>query len=188
MLQMKNLYFIAITPPEEVGKKIIEIQHDIAARFDSRKSLSVIPHITLKAPFQFPDTAHQLVLDWFENLSISVTAFDLKLKDFGVFQNKNKPVIFIRPEPCISLMTLQKEILLAFKSTFSEAPLMNNEIDFHPHLTVAYRDLKMDSFQKAWPEFKVKKFSETFDVTNFHLLKHDGTKWHIIGSYLLKCN
>ncbi|MCF0057094.1 2'-5' RNA ligase family protein [Dyadobacter sp. CY356] len=182
---MENLYFLAITTPAEVGKRIIEIQYDIASRFDSRKSLKVIPHITLKAPFQLPVTAHQFVLNWFENLTISVARFSLELKDFGAFHNKNKPVIFIKPEPNISLMKLQKEVLFNFKSAFPEVSIMNLEIDFHPHLTVAYRDLTLDSFQKAWPEFQEKKFSETFDVYSFHLFKHDGVKWNIIRSFLL---
>lgn len=183
---MENLYFLALTLPGDINKKIIEIQEDIAARFDSRISLKVMPHITLKAPFKFPATVYPIVLDWFENLSIKVSPFNLELKDFGAFHNKNQPVIFIKPEPNVSLMNLQKEILSEFQRAFPDISIMNLEIDFHPHLTVAYRDLKVDLFKKAWPEFQDKKFPETFEVYNFHLLKHDGKRWNIIRSFPLK--
>ncbi len=183
---MENLYFLAITMPEEISKKIIEIQEDISTRFGGRASLKVMPHITLKAPFKFPAAAHAIVLDWFENLNLNVSGFDLELKDFGAFHNKNQPVIFINLEPNVTLMKLQKEILAEFRNAFPEISIMNLEINFHPHVTVAYRDLTVESFREAWPEFQVKKFSETLEVYNFHLLKHDGKRWNIIRSFLLK--
>lgn len=183
---MENLYFMAITPPEDISNKIIRIQEDISIRFGSRVSLKVMPHITLKAPFKIPSVAHPIVLDWFENLDLNVSRFDLELKDFGAFHNKNQPVIFINPEPNVSLMKLQSEILEEFQNAFPGISIMNLEINFHPHLTVAYRDLTVDEFRKAWPEFKVKKFSETQEVHNFHLLKHDGKRWNIIRSVSLK--
>ncbi|GLU52089.1 2'-5' RNA ligase family protein [Dyadobacter frigoris] len=183
---MENLYFLAIIPPEDISRKITKIQEDIADRFESRASLKVMPHITLKAPFKFPVSAHEIVLDWFENLHISVFHFNLELKDFGAFHNKNKPVIFLKPVPDLSLMTLQKQILLDFRNAFPDESIMDLELDFHPHLTVAYRDLKVGTFQEAWREFEVKEFPETFEVCNFHLLKHDGKKWNIIRSFILK--
>lgn len=183
---MENLYFLAITPPDDISKKVTVIQEDIASRFDSRASLKVIPHITLKAPFKFPVAAHEIVLEWFENLNIDISGFDLQLKDFGAFHNKNRPVIFIKPEPNVSLMLLQKQILTEFVNSFPNVSIMDLELNFHPHMTVAYRDLNADSFQAAWPEFQSKVFSETFEVNNFHLLKHDGKKWNIIRSYSLK--
>ena len=183
---MEDLYFLAITPPLDLSKKITEIQEDIASRFGSRASLKVMPHITLKAPFKFPAAAHLVVLEWFENLNVQVPRFDLHLKNFGAFRNKNKPVIFIRPEPAVPLMQLQKQILSKFENSFPDVPLMDLEKNFHPHMTIAYRDLKIDSFQAAWTEFQSREFSDIFEVANFHLLKHDGKKWHIIQSYSLK--
>lgn len=183
---MEHLYFLAITMPDEISKKIIEIQENISTRFGSRASLKVMPHITLKAPFKCPVVTHPIVLDWFENLNIKVSRFDLELKDFGAFHNKNQPVIFINPEPNVTLMKLQKQVLEEFQNVFPEISVMNLEINFHPHVTVAYRDLTIESFREAWPEFQVKKFSETLEVYNFHLLKHDGKRWNIVRSFSLK--
>ncbi|MBE9464282.1 2'-5' RNA ligase family protein [Dyadobacter subterraneus] len=183
---MENLYFLAITPPEEISKEIIEIQEDIAARFDSRASLKVMPHITLKAPFKFPMAAHIIVLEWFENLQINQSAFNLELKDYGAFHNKNKPVIFIKPEKNASLATLQKQILSEFENAFPGVAIMDLELDFHPHLTIAYRDLKVNLFQEAWREFQAREFLKIFEVNDFHLLQHDGKKWNIIRTFPLK--
>jgi 2'-5' RNA ligase len=48
---------------------------------------------------------------------------------------------------------------------------------FHPHITLAFRDLKKDKFEIAWQEFKGKKYTEKFDVNGITLLKHDGKVW-----------
>jgi 2'-5' RNA ligase len=39
---------------------------------------------------------------------------------------------------------------------------------FHPHITIAFRDLKKAVFYKAWEEYKSKLFSETLHVILSH--------------------
>ena len=34
---------------------------------------------------------------------------------------------------------------------------------FHPHITIAFRDLKKQVFHKAWEEFKDKKYNIDFN-------------------------
>src|SRR5437867_2074942 len=97
MNQKANLYFIAIIPPEEIRETVTEIKQDFADRFKSSKARRVIPHITLKAPFKFPGEEHTSLLRWFASALISIHPFQQELKDFGCFNNKRNPVIFIEP-------------------------------------------------------------------------------------------
>lgn len=53
------------------------------------------------------------------------------------------------------------------------------ELAFHPHLTLAFRDLKKPEFYKAWEEFKDRKFNAGFVVNSISLLKHDGMQWQL---------
>lgn len=64
--------------------------------------------------------------------------------------------------------------------------LMDLELKFKPHLTVAYRDLQTDKFREAWEEYQVKKYTATFKVNDFHLLLHNGKQWKIISTYFLR--
>src|SRR4029077_20077576 len=94
---MENLYFIAIIPNEEICVEIESFKLDFAEHFESRHALRVIPHITLKAPFKLADSKHADLLNWFKKLFISTKPFQIELKNFGAFHNKNNPVVYVQP-------------------------------------------------------------------------------------------
>jgi len=185
MMQKQNLYFIAILPPKAEGEKIALIQKDISERYDTRAALKVEPHITLKAPFLFPAVEHPVVTDWFRQMKLAVSSFDLELRDFGAFPNPNKPVIYIKPQANPNLMDLQKQIIQDFRSHFPSIQLMSIELSYKAHLTIAYRDLKPAQFKAAWEEFREKKYGTSFSVTEIWLMQHNGVKWNGIDKYPL---
>ncbi|MCF2447262.1 2'-5' RNA ligase family protein [Dyadobacter sp. CY345] len=182
----QNLYFIAIVLPEEISRQVIEVQKEFAERFDSRRSLRVMPHITLKAPFRLPPIVHNHLLNWFLDLVVEIPSFQLELKGFDAFKNPKHPVIYIKPSLNDSLFSLQRVLIQQFFDSFDDAKPNNTELVFRPHITVAYRDLQPEMFERAWLEFRDKKFSGTFVVNSFQLLKHDGKSWNIIRRYDLK--
>ena len=180
------LYFIAIIPPKEVCDEITDLKKDVAARFESKAALRIIPHITLKAPFQLPASDRDSVLDWFQTRVISVSPFVQELKNFGSFKNGRTPVMFVKPVMNDGLHQLQKEVLQNFANHFSAQQIMKSETDFHPHITIGYRDLRRSMFKQAWAEYRLKQYSATFTVTGFHLLQHDGHVWNSISNFSLR--
>jgi len=183
-MEKQNLYFVAIVLPEELSKKVISIQTEIAACFESQKSLRVVPHITLKAPFTLSASMHSEVVKWFDNLLININYFSVDLWDFGSFPNPKSPVIYIKLMGNAVLLKLQQDIIQQFYKVFS-GTASGTEINFKPHVTVAYRDLKPEIFLRAWQEFKDRKFSESFVANSFELLQHDGKKWNVIKTFRL---
>ncbi|HYK44818.1 MAG TPA: 2'-5' RNA ligase family protein [Parafilimonas sp.] len=179
------LYFIAIIPPKEVCDEITDFKKDIATRFESKAALRIIPHITLKAPFQLPASDHDRVLDWFQKAVISVSPFVQELKNFGSFKNGRSAVIFVKPEMNNGLDQLQKEVLTNFVDHFSAEQVMKSETDFHPHITIGYRDLRPSMFKQAWAEYRLKQYSAAFTVTSFDLLQHDKHVWNSISNFVL---
>lgn len=179
-MNMENLYFIAIVLPDPVRSQVIDIQVDIANRFNSKKALKVMPHVTLKAPVKIVASERLKVMEWFEKLILDTSSFDLELHNFGAFPNPNHPVIYVKPIANGFLMSLQNKLLRSFQSTFPDIRIMNLELSFKPHVTVAYRDLDPAMFHKAWPEFIYSNFNATFNVSEIHLLQHDGNHWNII--------
>jgi 2'-5' RNA ligase len=184
-MKQNNLYFLAIVLPEELQKRIVAIEEYIAEKYNSHKSLRIIPHITLKAPFTIDSGKHEMVRDWFGNLVVQVKPFAIDLKDYGSFANKNHPVIFINPMPNKDLSSLQSGIIDQFATNFPEIGIMSHERYFHPHVTVAYRDLTPEQFLKAWEDFQKRGFLATFPVSDFHLLQHNGAKWITIDTFRL---
>jgi 2'-5' RNA ligase len=181
-----NLYFIAIIPPREICDEVTAFKLDIAEKYNSRKSLKVIPHITLKAPFKLPSENHEQVLQWFSEMLVSVSPFQQELRDFGSFANKRNPVIFVNPEMNPSLHALQREVLLNFVDAFPGVGVSELELKFSPHVTIAYRDLQPKFFKEAWKEYEAKKYYANFEVDCVHLLQHDTKRWNTISELKLK--
>ena len=185
MANINNLYFIAIVLPGHVSEKVRAVQQYIAGKFESSKSLRVVPHITLKAPFTADSSMHDEILSWFRSLQIDVEPFQQELSNFGAFENKKSPVIYIRPAAVQQLCFLQNQIVMQFEYTFSGRFLSFTDKRFSPHITVAYRDLSPDQFREAWKEFSQYDFTDEFKVQDFQLLQHDGRQWNIIETYAI---
>jgi len=182
---MEKLFFIAIIPPDELAGQITAIKQDFADRFQSRRALRVVPHITLKAPFKIAEVKRKGLIDWFQRLSLGIDSFNLILTGFGAFPNPKNPVVFVKPETSKNLNMLQHKLIDKF-SNLLPRDVSTTDMHFHPHMTVAYRDLTPENFEKSWAEYHSKYFSETFPVNGFHLLEHDGAKWGIIATNRLQ--
>lgn len=167
-----SLYFIAVVLPEELCEKVKAVSKDFAERFGSVKAFNNFPHITLIAPFRLEENLEDNLAQVFAELHLGNTSFEVFLKNFGCFPNRKQPVIFIKLENTIELLRLQKEIedKMKFKP-FGK---------FSPHLTVAYRDLSVENFQKAWREYERKIFEDSFLAERIGLFKHENKKWNLL--------
>jgi 2'-5' RNA ligase len=184
----KDLYFIAIIPPQDICDEITAFKKEIARDYDSHRALKVIPHITLKAPFRMPAAHHAGLFEWFQELFIDTGSFTIDLDNFGAFQKKKNPVIFVHPVMNAQLATVQKEIIRSFHNHFPNITIMDVEHKFTPHMTIAYRDLEFGRFLGAWKVYQDKEYKRTFRVNDFHLLQHDGAKWNVVETHGLTKN
>lgn len=139
-----------------------------------------MPHITLKAPFAISYNQDIEVREWFTSLTIKSTAFEVELNGFGCFDKPKNPVIFVKPKLSSKLISLQKEIIEAFEMQFPELKSQFSDKDFHPHMTIAYRDLTYPEFGKAWEKYSKKEYQNSFNVQHIFLLKHNKSSWEIL--------
>lgn len=181
-----SLYFIAIIPPEEISSDITSFKQEMADTYSTKKALRVMPHITLKAPFTIASHRDEEVVEWFENIKTDVPPFEIKLNGFGAFDNPKNPVIFVKPEVSEEMRMVQKDILATFKKQFKSIPLHFHEEEFHPHMTIAYRDLAYAEFEKAWKIYNKKEFLVNFYNYTFYLLKHNKIQWEIAKTRTLQ--
>jgi 2'-5' RNA ligase len=186
-LQMPNtsLYFIAILLPGDISAEITAFKQEVADVYNSKKALRVMPHITLKAPFTVNSNEGETVLKWFTNIKTDAEPFGVKLDGFGAFDNAKNPVIFVKPEASNEMAVLQKQVIAAFKNQFPGIPVHFHEEEFHPHITIAYRDLEYAEFEKAWTAFKDREYKAGFVVSDFSLLKHNGERWELVYVFKL---
>lgn len=164
-----NLYFIAVEPQREIADKIRAVSKDFADRFESVKAYKNFPHITIIPVFKLPEEKEELLLNNFSSIKLETPAFELQLNGFQAFQNKKNPVIYIHPENKEQLKQLFNELSVFFNASSGKS--------FHPHVTVAYRDLTLQNFELAWSEYEHKPFRESFTVHKTGLYKYINNRW-----------
>lgn len=171
---MVHKYFIAIIPPEPLFSELEKIKLDVSQRYNNKSALRSPAHITLHMPFELKAEKEELLLSALAKFSFS-NPFNIELKDFSCFEPK---VIFVDVMKSESLFELQKSLVYQVKSNLNIFNQAESERGFHPHVTIAFRDLKKEDFYIAYEEFKQKTFSASFNCHSFWLLKHADRKWH----------
>lgn len=183
--QRKSLYFIAVLPTSPILEEIDDLKHYFKDQYQSKASLNSPPHITLHMPFEWKEEKEARLINTLTAFSKNQTSLVLQLENFGCFEPR---VIFINVIKNPLLDLLQKELHQVFKKELNLFNAQYRDLPFHPHVTLAFRDLKKAMFYKAWEEFREKKFEHKLKVDRINLLKHDGKVWQVHAEFLLKEN
>lgn len=179
---MEQRYFIAIVPHEKLCDEIVAIKQDFADNYNSKGALRSPAHITLHMPFLWKEEKEEKLINQLSGFKFDSQSFEIALNNFSRFAER---VIFIDVEKNETLTQLQKQLVRHVKQMLN---LFNQDEDmrgFHPHITVAFRDLKKEQFAKAWQVYKEKEFKAAFDCSSFALLKHDGKCWNVYKTFPL---
>ena len=175
----KRLYFLAVIPPNPIQSEIMEKKKTASKLFNSSHSLNSPAHITLIPPFYANDTEIKKFNNAFKEFVSSYNPIKIDLKDFNKFGNR---VIFVDVLPNEELNALQKDLFRLFKKHF---PKYKKDNRFHPHVTVAFKDLREEVFQKAWEYFNQLPYKAHFIMNHIYLLKHENKKWQVVEKYAL---
>lgn len=169
------MYFIAVVLPEDLDKKILEYKKWMADKYGNRVGLKSPSHITIIPPFWMePGKEEELKKD-IDSISTSHLKFVLCTDNFSAFKPRT---IFIAVEENDSLNALKKTADHFFHNKDYKIKAENRP--FHPHITIATRDLHKKDFADAWPHFETKSFSEAFQANGLSLLKHNGSTWDVV--------
>jgi len=176
-------YFIAIIPPAPIYKIALEQKEYFKTRYNSKASLNSPPHITLHMPFKWKERDEDELRDQLEHFSRNTRAVHVKLENFSTFPPR---VIFINVVLSQELENLQKNLHRFCKRVLNLFNANYKELPFHPHVTLAFRDLKKPNYQMAWEEFQQKNFEAEFVADKMALLKHDGRVWKVFEEFKLQ--
>jgi 2'-5' RNA ligase len=171
-------YFIAVVPPEKIREKIELIKRELYAEHGLKGALRSPGHITLHRPFEWKENKEGFLIEKLEQFKFE-KSFSIELKNYNCFEPR---VIFIDVTKNDVLTNLHQRLTIYAKTRlklFNEAEDMRG---FHPHITIAFRDLKKQKFYELWNTFKTGSFSENFDFKGISLLKL-GSKWEIIRDF-----
>lgn len=168
-------YFLAVIPPAPIAERVMEIKTYFRDQYNCKAPLRSPAHITLHMPFLFKASKEVELLEKLKSAALSWSGFEIVLDGFGAFEPRT---IFIGVEKNEVLMSFQKDLSVFTRRELGLFNTNYKDHGYHPHMTVAFRDLKKSLFPKAWGEFREREFQANFEVSSFWLLKHDGKIWH----------
>ena len=184
-MSLENLYMFAIVPPGDLSKKIDDLKKQFASNFDTLKALKVPVHITLYPPFKATADMEEKVKQ-LEPWTINQDIFELYLKNFDFFENKKNSVVFINIEKSKELTVLHANFTKQLKKLLPFLHDPKTKTTFHPHITIAYRDVPPEKMPEIKRMYINRIFEASFIVDTIYLWKHNGKYWETITSFKMK--
>jgi 2'-5' RNA ligase len=175
------LYFIAIVAPDEINQQVLEWKNYMLQRFNCKVALKSPAHITLVPPFDMPDTAEQTLQELLQPFAARQQSFPIHLKNFAAFKPR---VIYVDVQPSEPLNDLKINLETCLQQA-NHFPIKKEERSYHPHVTIANRDLKNDNFPEAWQHFQPVSDEVAFQANALSLLRHKNHVWEIAGTFPL---
>jgi 2'-5' RNA ligase len=172
------LYLIAILPPPEIDEQVMDFKQYMLRTFGCKVALNSPAHITLIPPFTIGKENVKGLLQDLKSFSENYQSFPIDLNGFQAFPPR---VIFVHVN--------NNEILSGIKAALEEFlivknyPVKKETRPFHPHITIANRDLLKNDFPLAWKHFNAATFTKSFMSGKISLLEHDGNKWNTCWEY-----
>lgn len=177
-----SLYLTAILPPADLSEEIDEIRKELSVKYQVFAALKPPVHITLYRPLDVESKLENYLINLLKPIGNLHKPFVQELENFDSFNNKT---LFVHCLKQPLLNNLQKDISTVIYKNQIDVPEVKSNSSFHPHITIAYRDVKPEVFIPLWDEFKNRKLKRRFTVDRFTLLKHDGKKWQPIEHFSL---
>jgi 2'-5' RNA ligase len=171
------MFYIAVLCSPEIDKKIQAYKLWMRDRFSCTVALKSSAHITLIPPFWLHTEKEQLLIESIHSFQTRIPPFNIHLQQFSHFSNR---VIFAAVEENHQLGSLRKAVEDHFIQPFHNE-IKPDDRPFHPHVTIANRDIKPGDFNKAWDHFKRQPFDEQFEANTISLLKLNPGRWNVIA-------
>jgi len=170
------MYFVAVVLPEELNQKVLKYKNIMLEKYNCKVGLKSPAHITITAPFWMDDEKEQQLLSDIDSISQRFQPFTIETNNFSAFKPRT---IFVEVKHNDKLGPLKK----CADDFFRNNSFYNIKIDerpFHPHITIATRDLSKKDFFEIWPWFEEKKFLEKWIAESLCVLRHNTKTWDVI--------
>lgn len=169
------LFFIAILPDATIQQEVTAFKQQALTRFGSGHALKSPPHVTLIPPFRSNQTDFAVL----HQFAVQQPPFTLRLNGFNHFDQR---VIYVDVLPNQPLNRCQQSVADFCSGHFGITP---ENRPFHPHMTVAFKDLRRSVFPEAWHYFSGLSYEREFQVKAITLLRHTGQQWVIQETFML---
>jgi 2'-5' RNA ligase len=174
---------IAIVLPEPVYTEVREQQLFIAKTWGPKHALRTPPHITIIPPMALKQEEVPLIFSMASALSLSFSSFTMQLNGYGAFKPR---VVFVHPQKCEALDGLEATWEHAIKQKLPHALANYPDRPYHPHVTLAHKDVRREQFEKIWDHYSALDYRVNFEVKEFCVLDHTKDGWAVERRFSLQ--
>lgn len=166
-------YFLALIPPPEILEKAHDIKLLIRDHFGIKYALKSPPHVTLKMPFSYNEAKEILLEKKLGDFLIAQKPFKIKIEAVSTF---GKRVIYLGIKKSPELAQLQSSLKTFCKKELNLVDELSDR-NYHPHLTVAFKDLKVGQFDEVLDLVKGQSFQAEYVAVDLAILKRVEQNW-----------
>jgi 2'-5' RNA ligase len=171
-------YFLAIVIPPPLFEKVEGVKQKLFEQHGLKGALRSPAHITLHRPFEWKEEKENVLIERLNTFNFS-SVFNIELNNFSFFEPR---VVYVDVVPNNDLLELHNALKTHAKKELKLLNEVNDMRGYHPHVTVASRDLKKPLFYGLKNFFENEKLSGTFSCCNFSLLKLE-KKWEVLRTF-----
>jgi 2'-5' RNA ligase len=172
----KALYFIALVPPLKIREEVKELKIEIERKYMALHAQKLPAHITVIPPVWLENQQENPFLDLVFTIAEESNPFKIHLLNFHRFGQK---IIYIKIKDHEPIKKLQERLQYALGKIIP----VNDSTKFHPHITLATKDLSHQHFKTAWQEFKERSFEASFNADSLIVFKHNGKTWDVFKTF-----
>ena len=166
---------------KDLTKDVTVIQKKLSSLTGSKACLDLWePHITLGAGVELSDLELEGFYNGMKEVANNFHPFEVQIEGYGFMDNWHGAkigfspyVVYLGIKNNVEIQSLARAIDSKNKKYKKYYGLIRSFFPFSPHLTVAFRDLSKDGFEKAKGLFKDEHFSRRTIIDHIALARED---------------
>ncbi len=168
-------YFLAIVPEGELQERVRKLKLDIKDRYQAKYALKSPAHITLKMPFVYNQAKEEKLIEKLEGFIGAYEPMTLTIQGVKTFGDR---VIYLGVEAGENLYVFQKELRTFCKRELNLVEELSDR-NYHPHMTVAFKDIKKPQFQNIVQFSSDLNVYGEMEISEIWLLKRLNSRWFL---------
>ena len=171
------LFFAGLLCPQEQESRIHAYKLWMKEQYRCRVALKSPAHITLIPPFRVSAGDETRLMDTLQAFTSDLPELLIQLNGFHHF---GKRVIYVQVNDNAGLQKLKTQTMTWFQNSLGNRIPADNH-PFHPHISIATRDLAREDFDTAWSHFNSLSFQTAFYAHTLSLLRLTNGNWITAG-------
>lgn len=178
----QQTHFLGVLIPEDLTLTLEDCRRYMNEAYGCKSGYGTPIHVTLVLPFHLPEeyTTADLVYAIQKEVlpEAAQLKFDAHIDNFDAFGDRTIFAKVIRDEKWTAL----RDIVLAAVLKAAPGCTKKDQRPFHPHLTVANRDIPAGVSKDALEVMNELNLVEDFPVDNITIFERKGGKWEVAWS------